>query len=185
MSVIANRTAIDTMNVMFQNGVGDADLSSSQIPMGSPRDAFNGNVGDSPKRPSKLTVVKPKVCLPKTIQEDSEDGSLPCTPESHSGDVLDVSGRPAGDEAALDSDTRQLVSRLMADVTGISRAQWRESRALATTKRVVGDLMEKHRYTYRGRRPGFVWRPHKEAASAATDRRLRPFQAAADTPNLS
>lgn len=152
MSIIANRTAIDTVNVMFQNGVRDGpELSSSQIPMGSSRD-----VVDSPKRPSKLPVLKPKICMSKDNFEDLEDGSLPCTPESLSVDGLDASGRPAGDEAAIDSDTRQLMSRFMADVTGISRAQWRESRALATMKRVVGDLMEKHRYTYRGRRPGFV-----------------------------
>lgn len=151
---ITNRTAMGTVNLMFQNGVGDAAaLSSPQIPVGSSRDSINGNVGDSPKRPSKLSVLAPKVCLSKAVQENGEDtesGSLPCTPEAHSVDGLDVSGRPAGDEAALDSDTRQLISRFMADFTGISRGQWRESRALATMKRVVADLMEKHRYTYRG-----------------------------------
>lgn len=169
MSIITNCT----MNFTFQNGVRDgAGLSSPQIPMGSSRDAINGNVVDSQKRPNKLSVLTPKVCMSKTIQEDSEDsegGSLPCTPESHSVDGLEVSGRPAGDEAAVDSDTRQLMSRFLADFTGISRPQWMESRALATLKRVVEDLMEKHRYAYKGRRPGFVWRRYKEAALSRGD----------------
>lgn len=156
MSIITNRTAMGTVNVMFQNGVGDgAALSSPQIPMGSSRDSFS----DSPKRPSKLSVIASKSCVAKAIQEDGEGledgGSLPCTPEALSVDGLDGSGRPAGHEAALDSDTRQLVSRFMADVTGVRQASWRESRALATMKRVVEDLMEKHRYVYKGR-PGFV-----------------------------
>lgn len=163
MSIITNRTAMGTMNVMFQNGVGDgAGLPSPQIQMGS---SVNGSVGDSPKRPSKLSVVTPKVRLTKEDSEDMQDGSLPCTPETHSVDGLDVSGRPAGDEAAVDSDTRQLLSRFMADVAGVSRAQWRESRELATMKRVVGDLIEKHRYVYNGRRPGFVWRRRYKGAA--------------------
>lgn len=156
MSAIANRAAVGTVNVMFQNGVGDgAGLSSPQIPMGSSRDS----ISDSPKRPRKLTVLPSKVCVRKAIQddgEDMEDSSLPCTPEATSVNGLDGSVRPAGDEAALDSDTRQLVSRFLADVTGIRKAQWRESRELATMKRVVGDLMDKHQYVYKGRRPGFV-----------------------------
>lgn len=144
------------MNVMFQNGVGDgAGLSSPQIPMGSSRDS----ISDSPKRPRKLTVLQSKVCVRKAIQddgEDMEDGSLPCTPEATSVNGLDGSVRPAGDEAALDSDTRLLISLCIAYIIGMRKAQWRESRELATMKRVVEDLMEKHRYVYKGRRPGFV-----------------------------
>lgn len=153
MNIITNRTALRTMNVMFQNGVVDgAGHSSPLIPMGPSIGSHSGN--DSPKRPSKLSVITPKVCVTKAIQEDSQDiddGSLPCTPEMHSVDGLDGSGRPAEDEAAFDSDTRQLISRFMADFSGVGPHQWRESRALSTMKRVVGNLMEKHRYVYNGR----------------------------------
>lgn len=153
MNIITNRTALRTMNVLFQNGVVDgAGHSSPLIPKGPSRGPHGG--GDGPKRPSKLTVITPKVSVTKAIQEDGQDmdeGSLPCTPEMHSVDALDASGRPAEDEAALDSDTRQLVSRFMADFSGAGPQPWRESRALATMKRVVGNLMEKHRYVYNGR----------------------------------
>lgn len=166
-----SRIATETMNLMFQNGVGNgAGLSSAQIPLGSSRDSINGNVGDSPKRPNKLPVFKPKVCVTKAIQENSDidSGSIPSSPETHSVDGLEESGRPA----ALDSDTRQLLSRFLADFTGLSKAQWRESTALTTMKRVVGDLMEKHRFVFNGRWPGFVWRRYKEAAL----RRGEPLQ---------
>lgn len=144
MNIITNRTALGAMNVMFQNGVVDGAGHSSLIPMGPSRGSHSGN--DSPKRPRKLTMA-PKLCV-----EDSQDddGSLPCTPEMHSVDGLDVTGRPAEDEAALDSDTRELIGRFMKEFCG-GPHQWRESRALATMKRVVGNLMEKHRYVYNGR----------------------------------
>lgn len=153
MNIIANRTALGAMNVMLQNGVVDGAGHSSLIPMGPSR----GN--DSSKRPNKLSMLTPKDCVTKTKQEDSQDiddGSLPSTPEVHSVDGLVVSGCPAEDEAALDSDTRQLIGRFMADFSGVGPHQWRESRELATMKRVVGNLMEKHRYVYNGREPGFV-----------------------------
>lgn len=144
MNIIANRTALGAMNVMLQNGVVDGAGHSRN---------------DSSKRPNKLSMLTPKDCVTKAKQEDSQDiddGSLPSTPEVHSVDGLVVSGCPAEDEAALDSDTRQLIGRFMADFSGVGPHQWRESRELATMKRVVGNLMEKHRYVYNGREPGFV-----------------------------
>lgn len=141
-----------TINVMLQNGV--ADGARVPYPMGPSRDSHNGTVGDSPKRPTKLSVITRKAIQ----KDDSDGGSLPCTPEMHSAERLDVTGRPAEDEAAFDSDTRQLIGQLMAVYTGTGRAQWGESRALSTMKRVVGNLMEKHRYAYNGRWPGLcVW----------------------------
>ncbi|TWW79765.1 induced myeloid leukemia cell differentiation protein Mcl-1b [Takifugu flavidus] len=148
MNIITDRTALQTMNMMFQNGVVDgAGHSSPLIPMAS-RGSLSGN--DSPKRPSKLSVIAP--ILRKAIQEGSQDieRSAPSTPEINSVNGLDVSGRPAEDEAALDNDTRQLLSRFMADFCGIGSHQWRESGALSTMKRVVANLMDKHRYVYNG-----------------------------------
>lgn len=150
MNIITNRTAVGTMNMMLQNGVvyGEGH-SSSLIPM-APRGSHSGN--DSPKRPSKLSVIP--AMMTKANQEDSQDidrRSAPGTPEMNAVNGLDVSGRPAEDEAALDNDTRQLISRFMADFCGIGSHQWRESGALSTMKRVVANLMEKHRYVYNGR----------------------------------
>lgn len=173
MSIITNCAAMGTLDVTLQNGVGGgAGLSSPQIPMISPGDSLGG---DGHKRPSKLSVLTHKLSATKTMPESSEDegGSLPCTPESHSADGPDLSKCPAGDEAALDADTRQLLSCFMADFTGTRRAQWRESKALATMKRVVGSLMEKHRYVYKGRRPGLCVEAGQKRRPPAGESRVR------------
>lgn len=127
-------------------GSGD---SSSQIAMGSSKDSQNGNVGsnETPKRPRNLGV---NGYAAKNLREDSDDvddGSLPCTPEIDS--ETDVSGCPAGDEV-LENDTRQLISRFLREFSGLSKPKWNERRALSTIKRVVEDVLEKHRYAYNG-----------------------------------
>lgn len=143
------------MGVVFQNGEDSSRVSSRHIQMGSSVDSLNGNVGDcdAPKRPSKLVMNAKKGFGPKPDLEDSEDGSLPCTPEMDS--ISDASGCQAGDEA-LDSDTRLLVWRLIMESTGRTKAQWNESSILSTMKRVVGQLLEKHRFAYNGRYPRCV-----------------------------
>lgn len=157
MNIIkTNRTALNVttgvMSVMFQNGVvGGPMHSSPQIAMGSSIDSHNGNVdlNDTPKRPNMLGVNQTKDYVAKTHLVDSDDldgGSLPCTPELQ----LDSEISSAGDEV-LESDTRQLISRFMADYTGLTKARWNESRELSTMKTVVEGLLEKHRYAYNGR----------------------------------
>lgn len=159
MNIIkTNRTALNVttgvMNVMFQNGVvGGPMHSSPQIAMGSSIDSHNGNVAlnDNPKRPNILGVNQTKDYVAKNLRVDSDDldsGSLPCTPELNG--EIDVSSCSAGDEV-LESDTRQLISCFLADYTGLTKAQWNESRELSTMKIVVKGLLEKHRYAYNGR----------------------------------
>ncbi|KAM6995264.1 induced myeloid leukemia cell differentiation protein Mcl-1b [Tautogolabrus adspersus] len=145
--------------MLQQNGVGEGQLhyggpeaSSPQIEMGSSIvDSQNGNVGSSetPKRPKILGVNSGKgFAATKGLREDSEDidsSSLPCTPDIDT----EVSGCPAGCEV-LESDTRQLISRLLREHTGLSKPGWNESSALATMKRVVADVLAKHRYAYNG-----------------------------------
>lgn len=123
--------------------------SSPQIAMGSSIDSHNGHVGSNatPKRPKILGVNGYSA---KSVREDSgdvEDGSLPCTPELLPDSEIDSC--PAGDEV-LESDTRQLIISFLRDYTGLSKPQWNESKALSTMKRVVGDVLEKHRYAYNG-----------------------------------
>ncbi|XP_059195687.1 induced myeloid leukemia cell differentiation protein Mcl-1b isoform X1 [Centropristis striata] len=142
--------------ILPQNGVVEGPMhygsgdSSPQIAMGSSKDSNKGNVGsgDTPKRPRNLG----NGFAAKTLRENSDDlddGSLPCTPELQSDSEIDVSSCPAGDEV-LESDTRQLISRFLRDFTGLSKPKWNESRALSTMKRVVEDVLEKHRYAYNG-----------------------------------
>lgn len=134
---------------------GSIPRSRSEAPdftMDSPTDSHNGHVGpsDTPKRPRKLEMNSPKGFLTKNRREDSdevEDGSLPCTPQSDSDS--DVPSCPAGDEL-LESDTRQLIERFLREHTGLSKCQWNESKALSTMKRVVDDMLEKHRFAYNG-----------------------------------
>lgn len=160
MCSLQNRAALQLTGVvgaMFQNGVGGTMHSSPQIAMGSSIDSHNGNIAlsDAPKRPSMLGVSQAKGYVTKNLRGDDddgpEDGSLPSTPEMQLTDSdLDGPGCTAGDEA-LESDTRQLISRAMSDFSGLTKARWNESRAHSTMKRVIEGLLEKHRYAYNGR----------------------------------
>lgn len=155
MSAVKSVTT-GVISVMFQNGVVERSMHSSpQIAMSSSIDSHGGNVNlnDAPKRPNNLGVSPAKDYVSKVIREDREeidDGSLPCTPELQSDSEIEVSSCPAGYEV-LENDTRQLLSRFMADFTGLQRPQWSQSGALSTMKRVVAGLLEKHRYSYNGR----------------------------------
>uniref|UniRef100_A0A8C7MNS2 Bcl-2 Bcl-2 homology region 1-3 domain-containing protein n=1 Tax=Oncorhynchus kisutch TaxID=8019 RepID=A0A8C7MNS2_ONCKI len=51
---------------------------------------------------------------------------------------------------ALDTDTRQLIKCVLGQCTGLLKPRWNESKALSTMSRVIGQLLEKHRYTYNG-----------------------------------
>uniref|UniRef100_A0A1A8N836 Myeloid cell leukemia sequence 1b n=2 Tax=Nothobranchius TaxID=28779 RepID=A0A1A8N836_9TELE len=140
-----------------QNGVVDGPLhyglgdSPPHIATGASLDSANGNVesGDGPKRPSNLEVSPHNGFAAKRFSHEEEDGSLPCTPEFHAGSETEVPSGHAGDEA-LENDTRQLISRFFMEFTGQLKPQWRDSRELSTMKRVVNDILEKHRYAYKG-----------------------------------
>lgn len=151
------RAAILSCLILPQNGVADygSRESSQQLAMGASMDSHNGNVvsSDAPKRPKNLVMSTVNGYATKSLREESEeieDGSLPCTPELQLDNDTDVSSCPAGDEV-LDSDTRQIISRFLRDYVGLSKPQWNESKALSTMKRVVEDVLEKHRYAYNGR----------------------------------
>ncbi|TDH11305.1 hypothetical protein EPR50_G00059610 [Perca flavescens] len=160
MNIIPTKRAALTTGVMScfihpQNGVVEGPIlygsgnSSPQIAMGSAKESHNGNAGsnDTPKRPKNLGVNGYVTKHHREDSEDLDDGSLPCTPEPDA--ELEVPSCPAGD-AVLANDTRQLIGRFLRDFTGLSKPQWNESRALATMKRVVEDVLEKHRYAYNG-----------------------------------
>ncbi|XP_068426642.1 induced myeloid leukemia cell differentiation protein Mcl-1b [Clinocottus analis] len=138
-----------------QNGVVEGPVhygsgdSSPQVAMSSAKDSHNGNVGsnDTPKRPKLLGVNSTSGYASKMIEDTDDGGSLPCTPELDG--EIDMSDSPAEAEV-LENDTRQLMSQFLQDFTGISKSQWNESRELKTMKRVVQDVLEKHRYAYNG-----------------------------------
>ncbi|XP_030605233.1 induced myeloid leukemia cell differentiation protein Mcl-1b [Archocentrus centrarchus] len=125
-----------------QNGVVDGTMhygsgnSSPQDATGTPKDS-NG----TPKRPNNLGVVSTNGYAPKNITDDVEDGSLPSTPEFHSDSESDE---------ALERETKSLITSFFRDFTGLSQRRWKESEALKTMKRVVADVLEKHRYAYNG-----------------------------------
>ncbi|XP_041649152.1 induced myeloid leukemia cell differentiation protein Mcl-1b [Cheilinus undulatus] len=147
--------------ILPQNGVVDGQIHygvgapSPQTAMGSSLDSQNGNVGsnETPKRPKNLVVNAGKgFVTAKALREasdDIDDGSLPCTPELHSDGETDVSSCPAGYEL-LENDTRQLIGRFLREYTGLSKPGWNETSALSTMKRVVEDVLAKHRYAYNG-----------------------------------
>uniref|UniRef100_UPI0037E8DC37 induced myeloid leukemia cell differentiation protein Mcl-1b n=1 Tax=Semicossyphus pulcher TaxID=241346 RepID=UPI0037E8DC37 len=166
MNIIPTRGAFHvTTGVMSyilpQNGVVEGPMhygpgaSSPLITMGSSLDSHNGNVAsnETPKRPKDLGVSSGKgYPAIKGLREDSQetdDGSLPCTPELQSDSETDVSSCAAGAEA-LENDTRQLISRFLREHTGLSKPGWHESSALSTMKRVVEGVLAKHKYAYNG-----------------------------------
>lgn len=143
MSTQSSRSTLTTgiMSVLFQDGVGERSAS-----LFSPRS--NEDFKD-PERPKVLGVNQHKDYAAKSLRTDSDDaddGSLPCTPQSDSD-----SDSWSAENEALTNDTRQLVSRFLAEHTGLTGSRWNESKALTTMKRVVDSLLEKHRYTYNGR----------------------------------
>lgn len=161
---LPKKAALDLANLYIcrQNGVvcepwmrdeaGDDDSSSSpQISVATTIDSRNGNMSNETARRPKNLEVKSNgfVATTKTSREDrdSDDGSLPCTPEMETDSDTDVSS--SGDEA-LEADTRQLMSQAMIHFTGRSVTRWTEHKALQTMKRVVNDVLEKHRYAYNG-----------------------------------
>lgn len=133
-----------------QNGVAEGAVS---LPV--TMDSQNGNVGahsNGPlhhQRPSALVVKNEH--RNKGLREgnyDNSDGSLPCTPEFPSDSEL--SGYSAEEDEVLESDTRQLLSDFFQLITGISQPRWNQRPALTTMKRVVENLLEKHRFVYNG-----------------------------------
>lgn len=154
MSVLsADQNAI---SALLQNGVVGGPMhygtgETPQLAVG-PLDAHNGSVGsgDTPRRPKNLVVKSTNGYPMKNVRGDSDDvddGSLPCTPELQSDSEIDSCS--AGDEV-LENDTRQLINLFLRQFTGLSKPVWKETKALSTMKRVVGGVLEKHRYSYNG-----------------------------------
>ncbi|KAM6967740.1 induced myeloid leukemia cell differentiation protein Mcl-1b [Aplochiton taeniatus] len=80
---------------------------------------------------------------------NSEEGSLPCTPELPTECGPEPFNCTSGDEA-LEHDTRHLIGHFLRSYTGVSQQQWKENKDLSTMRRVVEDVIEKHRYAYNG-----------------------------------
>lgn len=82
--------------------------------------------------------------------------------QQETGDVIDDSrnrvsvGKPtiwrsrAGDEV-LDIETRRLIKCFLGECTGLWKPRWNNSKALSAMKKVVDEILEKHRYVYDGR----------------------------------
>lgn len=132
----------------FSNAASSPTLLRTQF-----TGTLNGNVISPKEWPKTLGLSSPKAFATKTLRtvdDDDDDGSLPCTPDQQSEIDMDVSGCP-GVAEVLDNDTIQLIKCFLMDYTGLSSPRCKESNALSTMKRVVGGLLEKHRYAYRGR----------------------------------
>ncbi|XP_063735770.1 induced myeloid leukemia cell differentiation protein Mcl-1b [Eleginops maclovinus] len=139
--------------------------SQNGVPGGAMHYGAGGDTSSPPKEPSnghvvsKDTLARPKSLVVKTSNgfpsknsEENENDSLPSSPELQSDSETDESasgGSSAGNEV-LENDTRQLMGRFFREFTLLSKPQWTESRELTTMKRVVDDVLSKHRYSYNG-----------------------------------
>uniref|UniRef100_A0A8C6SW38 MCL1 apoptosis regulator, BCL2 family member b n=1 Tax=Neogobius melanostomus TaxID=47308 RepID=A0A8C6SW38_9GOBI len=134
--------------LMPQNGVVEAEGAMTM-------DARNGNGSLShchpqQQRPTALQVKNDHSRKHKNLREgdydhNSDGGSLPCTPEFQSDSEQEMSGY------SVENDTRQLLGDFFELITGISQPGWLQRPALTTMKRVVDNLLEKHRIAYNGR----------------------------------
>lgn len=139
------------MSVLFQDGVASGS-TDSQTQLNTGYRSSNGGTDSykgSTDRPKMLAVNSIKDFNTKHIRSgsgDSDDGSLPCTPELRESDSESCSA----EYEALSADTRPLIQRFLAEHSGTERPRWKDGKSLSTMKRVVGGLLEKHRITYNG-----------------------------------
>ncbi|XP_015230033.1 PREDICTED: induced myeloid leukemia cell differentiation protein Mcl-1-like [Cyprinodon variegatus] len=139
--------------ILPQNGVVDGqthyspEIAAPEIPMNSPMGSLHRNLM---KRPKDLQVAT-NGYVGKNLSDNSADdgGSLPCTPEMPTDSHPATPGGHAGDEA-LDNDTKELISSFLRDFTGLPKQRRNQTKALSTMKRVVEDVLSKHRYAYNG-----------------------------------
>ncbi|XP_054903269.1 induced myeloid leukemia cell differentiation protein Mcl-1b [Poeciliopsis prolifica] len=143
--------------IFSQNGVGDEQthydpLVVPQVAVGSTVESLHSPMDPFKKRPTNLGVTATNGYVAKSLPEssdDSDEGSLPCTPEQDPDREANGSA-VGGSNQVLDNDTMELISSFLRDYTGLSRYRWNQSKALSTMKRVVKDLLTKHRYAYNG-----------------------------------
>lgn len=148
----SNQTSWGIMSVLFQHGVtneptGSQTQLNTSCRSASVTDSFKGNT----ERPTMLGVNAMKDYNPKHSRSgssDSDDGSLPCTPELREDDDSGESG--SAEYEALSADTRPLIQRFYSEDSGLVRPRWTDGKSLSTMKRVVGGLLERHRITYSG-----------------------------------
>lgn len=140
------------MSVFLQHG-GPSGSTDSQTQLDTNYRSSNGENAlykANTDRPTELSVNSLKDFNPKHTRSgsgDSDDGSLPCTPELQESDGESCSA----EYEALSADTRPLIQRFYAEDSGTVRPRWKDGKELATMKRVVGGLLERHRITYNGR----------------------------------
>lgn len=147
MYPLAKRGASLNCLILPQNGVVDGRMHSANIAMGCPILTHSGDAksSDPPKRPNSLEVTSKNGYSKsnRRLDDGVADGSLPCSPD------LQLDSETEG----LDNDTKQLIRTFLRDYVGLSKGRWGESKALSTMKRVVEDVLAKHRYAYNGKWP--------------------------------
>lgn len=143
------------VGVMFQNGGVESPMHSSpQVPINSALRPHIKNVplNNTAKRPNVLEVNPSIKYGSKMIVDNSDGGSLPCSPDQQSDSDSEANSVCPVTDDVLESSTRPLIRRFMLEFTGLSKSQRSESRELSTMKRVVDGLLEKHRIAYRGKK---------------------------------
>ncbi|PWA23879.1 hypothetical protein CCH79_00010780, partial [Gambusia affinis] len=152
-----NSTSALNYLIFSQNGVGgqthyDQGLVVPEVAMGSTVESLHSPKDPFKKRPTNLGVTASNGYVAKSLQgssDDSDEGSLPCTPAQHPDSETDAPAVGASNRA-LDNDTMELISSFLSDFTGLSKCRWNQNKALHTMKRVVEDLLTKHSCAYNG-----------------------------------
>uniref|UniRef100_H2MLZ3 MCL1 apoptosis regulator, BCL2 family member b n=1 Tax=Oryzias latipes TaxID=8090 RepID=H2MLZ3_ORYLA len=101
----------------------------------------NPDPSDQLKRPQDLEYSA------RRFHDVDDDGSLPNTPE------LECEASVSGDNSGIDAlneDTTEFLTNFFRNFVGISQYRHRDNKYMSTAKRVVNDVLEKHKITYNG-----------------------------------
>uniref|UniRef100_A0A8C7X109 MCL1 apoptosis regulator, BCL2 family member b n=1 Tax=Oryzias sinensis TaxID=183150 RepID=A0A8C7X109_9TELE len=133
-----------TSNCGFTGHIlGRAGEMSARVPLPSTLASrvANPDPSDPIKRPQDLEYST------RRFHDVDDDGSLPNTPE------LECEASVSGDNSGIDAlneNTREFLTNFFRNFVGISQYPNRDNKYMSTAKRVVNDVLEKHKITYNG-----------------------------------
>ncbi|RVE63170.1 hypothetical protein OJAV_G00163620 [Oryzias javanicus] len=114
-------------------------LTTARAPRGA-----NADPSEQMKRPQDLDMFGGKPGYsPMSFQVDDDDGSLPNTPELE----CEASDHPGN--YVVDQETEEFLTNFFRNYVGLSQSRHRDTKYI-TAKRVVKDVLEKHRFAYNG-----------------------------------
>ncbi|KAF6736591.1 Induced myeloid leukemia cell differentiation protein Mcl-1-like [Oryzias melastigma] len=107
----------------------------------------NPDPSEQMKRPQDLDMLgnKSPYAARRFHVDDDDGGSLPNSPELECDNSVLVPNDPP-----INQDTTEFLTNFFRNYVGLSQSRHRESKYISTAKRVVNDVMDKHRFAFNG-----------------------------------